>query len=381
MAKICIFSAQYLPHLGGVENYTYNLSKQLIQRGHEVVIVTSNVQRISSYEIMKGIPVYRMPCINLLNGRYPVLKFNKQFREINKKLKKEKFDFVIINTRFYIHSLYGARLAKKKRIKGIVIDHGTSHLTVHNTMLDAIGNVFEHFITKILQCYNKSYYGVSKASNEWLKHFHIQAKSTLYNAIDLEKINNLLLQETISYRKIHNIPSNAIVITFTGRLLKEKGLLTLIDAVEKLLLVDNNIYLIIAGDGDLMNEVMTKKSNHIIPVGRLTFEEVIALLKDSDIFCLPSDSEGFSTSLLEAAACHNYIVTTKRGGARELLLNDDYGIVIDNNDFHSVYEALDRAISNQDIRDRATKLTYDWLIDNFTWEITTNKVEELINEE
>ena len=56
-----------------------------------------------------------------------------------------------------------------------------------------------------------------------------------------------------------------------------------------------------------------------------------ALLKETNIFCLPSDSEGMPTSVLEAAACKCYIVTTKYGGAKELILDDSYGIVMENN--------------------------------------------------
>ena len=35
--KYCIFAAQFLPHMGGIENYTYNISKELIKRGNEVI--------------------------------------------------------------------------------------------------------------------------------------------------------------------------------------------------------------------------------------------------------------------------------------------------------------------------------------------------------
>ena len=115
--KYCIFAAQYFPHLGGVERYTYNLSKELIRRGNEVVIVTSNVNRIKSYEEMDGIPVFRLPCINLLDGRYPVLKITKEFWKIHRILFRKKFDMVIVNTRFYPHSLYGMIFAKMKKTK------------------------------------------------------------------------------------------------------------------------------------------------------------------------------------------------------------------------------------------------------------------------
>ena len=48
--RYCIFAAQYFPHLGGVERYTYNLAKKLIMDGNEVVIVTSNVYHLSEFE-------------------------------------------------------------------------------------------------------------------------------------------------------------------------------------------------------------------------------------------------------------------------------------------------------------------------------------------
>ena len=59
--RYCIFAAQYFPHLGGVERYTYNLSKKLIEKGNEVVIVTSNVYHLSSYEKVDEIPVDNKP--------------------------------------------------------------------------------------------------------------------------------------------------------------------------------------------------------------------------------------------------------------------------------------------------------------------------------
>ena len=100
------------------------------------------------------------------------------------------------------------------------------------------------------------------------------------------------------------------------------------------------------------------------------------MLCETDIFCLVSDSEGFSTSLLEAAVCYNYIVTTARGGAREVILNDDYGLVIENNDEESVYNALKFAIQNKK-RKVATELTYKIVENNFTWEVTSNRIIKL----
>ena len=83
---------------------------------------------------------------------------------------------------------------------------------------------------------------------------------------------------------------------------------------------------------------------------------MIALLRETDIFCLPSDSEGMPTSVLEAAACGNYVVTTKRGGAKELLINEEYGMVLDDNRLETVQRALERAVEAPERERRALRL-------------------------
>lgn len=378
--RYCIFAAQYFPHLGGVERYTYNLSRKLMEDGNEVVIVTSNVYRLSRYERVDGIPVYRVPCYNLLEGRYPVLKPSRSFWTIHKKLRKTHFDMVIVNTRFYLHSLYGMILAKMKGVPCITIDHGTSHLSIHNRFWDAVGGVYEHFLTRIDRIFCKDYYGVSGACNEWLAHFHIQAKGVLYNSIDLEEIERVRENVVRCYRKKYRIPKDATVITFTGRLLEEKGLPSLLNVMDRLHQKRQDVYLFIAGDGDMQDEIQARSTDYIIPLGRIDFAQIVTLLEESDIFCLPSFSEGFSTSILEAVACGCYVVTTARGGAKELLISDDYGTVIPDNAESTLYHALEDAIRDKEGRSKAVKLAFDRLRDNFTWEIVARQVEAICEE-
>ena len=57
MKKYCIFAAQFLPHMGGVENYTYNISKELIKRGNKVTVVTNNTTGSVTREKMEGIEI------------------------------------------------------------------------------------------------------------------------------------------------------------------------------------------------------------------------------------------------------------------------------------------------------------------------------------
>ena len=88
--KFCIFSAQYLPHMGGVERYTYYLAKELVRDGNSVVIVTSLSPGLKEREETDGIKIYRLPSFNFMDGRMPVLKPGKALRQAENELKRQR---------------------------------------------------------------------------------------------------------------------------------------------------------------------------------------------------------------------------------------------------------------------------------------------------
>ena len=137
--NICIVSPQYLPHVGGVENYVFNLSLELEKRGHLVTILTSEMKEASNYEKNGNIEVYRLPSKQFMNGRFPVLKHNSELRRLTKSFKSKQFDIMLVNTRFYFLSLYAVRLAKKMGIRCVVLDHGSAHINTGGKLTTEIG--------------------------------------------------------------------------------------------------------------------------------------------------------------------------------------------------------------------------------------------------
>ena len=374
--SFCLFCANYLPNLGGVERYVYNLSKQLIVLGHDVTVVTSNVFELPSYEVDEnGIEIYRLPCHNFMKGRYPILKKNAEFKELDAKLCQKHFDLVVINARFYIHSLYAAKFAERNNIKCITIEHGSTHLSVDNKILDLVVAQVEHFVTMLLKKRCSDYYAVSKAAGKWSEHFGIKAKGTLYNAVDIDNIKQIENNLVCDYKKELNIPGDATVITFTGRLLKIKGVYELLDAYKEM--DCENVYLIYAGDGPEMDGLKAKSNDRVVFLGQIDFEHVISLLNASDIYCLPSVSEGMSTSVLEAIATNTFVITTYNGGAREVIISDKYGIITKGNTVAEIKEAIEKALEKY-YRKSACQNAYNRLIEGFTWRKTADNLVDLV---
>jgi glycosyltransferase involved in cell wall biosynthesis len=373
--SFCLFCANYLPNLGGVERYVYNLAKSLIKRGHNVTVVTSNVFALPSYEVDEnGIEIFRMPCHNFMKGRYPILKTDDAFKELDKKLSEKQFDLVVINARFYIHSLYAANFAKKNNIKCITIEHGSTHLSVDNKILDMVVAQVEHFVTALLKRKCKDYYAVSNAAGKWSSHFGIKSKGTLYNAVDIEHIIASKNKSVCNYRKEYGIPDSAILITVTGRLLKIKGVYELLDAFIRI--NRDDLSLIYAGDGPEMDELKKRANDRVFFLGQIDFDHIVSLLDTSDIYCLPSVSEGMSTSVLEAIATNTFVITTYNGGAREVITSDEYGIITMSNTVFETQVAIEKAL-DKEYRKAATEKAYQRLMEGFTWQKTAENLEKL----
>lgn len=340
-----IFSANYLPSIGGVERFTDGLALELAHKGNQVTIVTNNVYDLpDTEEIADNISVVRLPCYPLINGRMPIPRINKRFKELWHRIDTSNCSGILVNTRFYAHSVLGLRLAQQLYITPILLEHGSAYLTFGNQVLDIFVRAYEHIITSIDKHYPFACYAISNRSAEWLNTFHIHANGIISNAIDASEYRSLASKR--DFRKECNIPASHLIVSFTGRLIPEKGIITLVDAFSKF--EDQPIHLLIAGDGPLLSYVKQHSTKNVSALGPLQREDVAALMSQSDIFCLPTRSEGFSTSLLEACACGAVPVITNVGGVDELLVDNGFGYILENAHSSSIAAALEKALRERE---------------------------------
>lgn len=343
-----IFSAQYPPHLGGIENFTSNLARALVDGGDSVVVVTNDTNSVGSGVTEEdGVKVLRFPCLPFVDGRLPIVKSCEETRELWKWLNQQKFDGVLINARFYPHSIAGMKFACKKGLKPVVLDHGSAYLSFSNAVLDPIVRAYERLITSWGKRYGAAYYGISQRSAEWLSEFGISAEGVIPNAIDAEAYRGL--SSGRDFRGELGLDADRVIAAFVGRFIPEKGINSIIEASRSKELSKAGVTFVLAGDGPLSERVDRSQGESLRWVGRLGASDVSALLQQANLLCLPSRSEGFSMTLLEAAVCSCPAVATDVGVASELIPNEEFGTIIDSTDADDIARAVGRLASDRDL--------------------------------
>lgn len=345
--RIVIFSAQYLPHTGGVENYTYQIARQFERKGHHAVVVALRNSGGEAYEIdPEGFEVFRLACKDVAKSRYPMAASGSEYARVFREIDAQGgADYVVVNTRFYPHSVRGVRFARERGITAVVIEHGSAHLTVGNALIDKGVAAVEHAMTRRVLAAAPVFYGVSKAASSWLGHFGVSSCGELHNSIDAADFR--ALASARDFRSELNVPDDALLVAFSGRFVPEKGIATVLEAAR--LLVGEPVFFALAGgdEGALAAFAKTQAgcgaaAGNVAAVGLLSRPDMAALFTQADAFCLPSRSEGFSSSLLEASACEACPVITDVGGAREIVCDDDHGIILD----AATGEAVARAVES-----------------------------------
>ena len=344
--SLCIFSALYAPSMGGVEMYTESLAHALADAGCKVTIATMNTHNAKSYERDGNVEIVRLPALNVLGGRYPLPRFNTEYRAAMERLIKSHPNYVVVNTRFYPLSLAGLSFAQKLGITPVLIEHGSAHLAMGGRATNAIVEAVEHAMTTLDKLQHPTCYAVSKKASAWLDHFGITSAGELPNAIDADRYAANASQR--DFRAELGIPADALLVASAGRLIPEKGVLQLAQAAQMLEQRNVNVQIAVAGAGPLEDQLAAMSIPTIHLLGRLNRADLAALFTQADAYCLPSRSEGFATTLLETAACGTPAIVTNVGGTDELIPNANYGTIISDMEPDSIADALQNASNNRE---------------------------------
>jgi glycosyltransferase involved in cell wall biosynthesis len=312
--RYVLFSARYAPEVGGVESFTAHLARELAEEGHRVTVVTSAIAAQPGVESQPdGVEVVRLPCRPLMGGRLPVPRKNALFKVLLARVEEARPDRVLVNTRFYGLSLVGLGLAQRIGAKAVVLDHGSAYLTLGNAAADVAIHVYEHVMTRRCCAYAPVFAGISSFSARWLRTFGIDTDVVIPNAIDAVAFREE--RSSRDFRQELGIDAQKLVVSI-GRLTPEKGSRELVEAAR---IVGGGFAFAFAGEGPLREVLERDLPQNVTLLGNLTHPDLSALLSQADLFCLPTRSEGFCTSLLEAGAWGLTPAMTHVGGTDEIM--------------------------------------------------------------
>lgn len=346
----------------------------LSKEGHSVILLDVTMlgtKSISKEEIChvarykdNGITIYSFKSYSFGLGRFPRIyykifefKLNLMLRKI---IREHKIDVM------HVHSVYPAGIA-------------------------AI-NISKKFQLPIVYTEHRGGFGLTSLSNrnrEMLKRVIENCDHTIYvskflmNSINRQICTNTkstVVPNAVNELFIHQPRYEKTVFTFlsVGRLVKIKRMdLTIKAFAEALKKVDAK--LIIAGDGPEKENLKQLVENLKITdkvefVGQATREEISDLLIYCDAFILASDVESFGVVYLEALAVGRPVVTTRNGGAEEII-NDTNGTLVEVGNLKGLANAIEQTILNYSKYD--SKIISSECLERYSYKRVVRQLEEI----
>ena len=197
--------------------------------------------------------------------------------------------------------------------------------------------------------------------------------TTVHNAVEP------LSQDIISIQDKRGVKDK--VVTFLGRITMQKGPEYFVEAAAKVLEKADNVRFVMAGSGDMMNQMVRLAASRNISdrfhfTGFMKGKQVYEVLKSSDVYVMPSVSEPFGISPLEAMQCGVPSIISKQSGCAEIL---DYAVKVDYWDIEAMADAIYGIITYpamyQFLKEEGKRE-----VDNIKWEYAGQKVRRIYDQ-
>jgi glycosyltransferase involved in cell wall biosynthesis len=355
--------------LGGLWPFITLLKKGLEKKGHEVDILGRTIdgsaymilEKNQSVKIDKLLPLLKD---KLDSSTFPQLHlkfFNYEFDRYCMELAASYLNinnYDLIHTQDVISTIAISRI-KPKHIPLVASMHGSLPIAITFSMKNFFSSMNQEEIKKtdiyryykIIEQLGAKAADCIHTSSRWcrdllVKDYGISSTSisTFPYGIDIESLEK---QPTTNYPISR--PENKKVITFSGRLAEIKGLSYLINALHRLKQERLDWVCWIIGQGEMENE-LTKLVTNLNLQSDVQFlgqrKDVFSLLKQSDIFVLPSLQDNQPFSAIEAQIAGLPSVVSNAGGLPEIVKHGETGLVAPSGKSEPLFNHLKRLLED-----------------------------------
>lgn len=278
----------------------------------------------------------------------------------------KQYDFDLIHAHDWLTYLAGVE-AKKVSGKPLVIH-------VHATEFDRSGENVNQLV------YDIERYGIDNADkiitvSNLTKKIVIERYGaaehkvqTVYNAVEPVKISRPRYYKTVDDK----------IVTFLGRITFQKGPEYFIEAARMVLERTPNVRFVMAGSGDMLRKMIRhaaalKITDRFHFTNFLRGDEVNRMFEISDVYVMPSVSEPFGISPLEAMRSNVPVIISKQSGVAEIL---HHALKVDFWDTHAIADAIYGLIKYDGLAQMFRRLGKGE-VDNLKWENAARLVKEV----
>jgi glycosyltransferase involved in cell wall biosynthesis len=343
--RIALFSEVYWPMVSGVGVTLVRLNDALQARGHEVRVYSA------TYALPPGLSdrpeVHRSPSVPLF--LYPDVQWAfPRMRDVLDDLAGFRPDVVHVATEFSL-GIAGVKAARQLGFPLVASAH-----TDYDQYAARYG------VTWALRAgwhYLRWFYGqahkVLCPSRIYEQHLH--SRGVLHTGVwsrgvDPEWFHPRFRSE--AYRARFGVGPGDLLVTYIGRIAREKNLELLLDAWERLAPARSNAQLVLVGRGPLEDEIRRREIAGVHVTGLLQGHELSAAYASADVFTFPSPTETFGNSLLEAMGSGLPSLVAASGGVLEFSQHGRNAWLVAPDSAKAIEEGLERLLTDSALRRR-----------------------------
>ncbi|MDR3613854.1 MAG: glycosyltransferase family 4 protein [Candidatus Obscuribacterales bacterium] len=376
--RVLMLAWEYPPNIvGGLARVVHALSHKLVQRGCEVYVVTADHKDSPAYENDNGVHVYRVknqtdwtPDFNTQMARLNVgmiqlavrLQIDEPFDVVH------AHDWMVLDTAWTLKQVFDVKLVstfhatEHGRMKGI---HNDTQKYVHSIE----GRMFYESVEVIVN--SRSMVG----ELEWQFAAPTDKINVIPNGIDANKF--ACSTDVAELRTKHGIEHEDVVL-FVGRMVFEKGVQVLLDAVPAILQERPNTTFILAGTGGFFEGLKAKAhelsvSQNVRFFGHANDKDLAELFQLATIMVVPSLYEPFGITALEAMAARVVLVTSDRGGLNDINDHMRVGLKTYAERPESIAWAVTTALADPALRARLIDAAFTEVQEHYTWDAIADK--------
>lgn len=368
MMRVAMITHGYAPRIGGAERQLGAVAPVLQSHGVDVSILTRRLPHTPAFELIDGVPVYRFP----IPGPKPLaaLTFILTVLPAIKKLAPD-----ILHAHEFISPATSAWLAHRVYNIPFIL---TAHLSGPQ---GDVQRMRRKFLGKArLSLFRKeasAFVSISSEIDAELEGMGVPdfKRRSIGNGVDTHRFTPVESLEKQRMRAQLGLPDQALLAVFVGRLVPIKRLDILLGIWPRVLEKHPEAILLIAGSGPLEDELRAAAEEGVRFLG--SQEDILPVLKASDLFLLPSDAEGLPVALLEAMSCGLPSVVTRVGGIPDVVTSHQDGILVPAGSPDAFLQAVLLLLDNPDMRGLIGKNARKRIIQKYSVEDMATRLIEL----